>query len=216
MFLKTALPIFILLPMQLLAQALQEDTVKTYQLEDIVVTASRLEEGLSKSPVSIEKIGAMSFYQSPSPSFFDALENVKGVQMLVPSLGFKVINARGFGNTTNVRFAQTVDGMDNQAPHLGTPIANMLGPSDLDIESVEVIPGTASALYGMNAINGLANFITRDPFSTTGISFQQKIGLNRVRIGAKLFSETSFRWAHAVSEKLAFKLNVLIQQAQIG
>jgi outer membrane receptor protein involved in Fe transport len=208
MFSKTALLILLLIPMELLAQEQQEDTVKTYQLDDIVVTASRLEEDLSKSPVSIEKVGARSFYQSPSPSFFDALENVKSVQMLVPSLGSKVINARGFGNTTNVRFVQMVDGMDNQAPHLGTPIANMLGPSDLDIKSVEVIPGTASALYGMNAINGLTNFITKEPFSSAGISMQQKIGFNRVNQDkAKPFSETSLRWAHSIDDKLAFKIN---------
>lgn len=148
-------------------------------------------------------------YQSPAPSFFDALENIKGVQMLVPSLGFKVINTRGFGNTTNVRFVQMVDGMDNQAPHLGTPVANMLGPSDLDINTVEIIPGTASALYGMNAINGLANFITKDPFESKGISVQQKLGVNRIREegGAKMFSETSIRWAHVVKDKLAFRLN---------
>ena len=185
----------------------QRDSIKTVELTDVVVTASRLEEDLGKSPVSIEKISTRSLYQSAAPSFFDALENVKGIQMLVPSVGFKVINTRGFGNTTNVRFVQMVDGMDNQAPHLGTPIANMLGPGDLDIYTVEIIPGTASALYGMNAINGLANFITKDPFTTAGLSVQQKAGINRIGSGAKPFSETSIRWAHVVSGKLAFKIN---------
>lgn len=130
----------------------QKDSIKTIHLSDaVVISASRLEEDLSKSPVSIEKLSARLMQESASPSFFDALENVKGVQMLVPSLGFKVVNTRGFGNTTNVRFVQMVDGMDNQAPHLGAPVANMLGPSDLDIKAIEVIPGTASATYGMNA-----------------------------------------------------------------
>jgi hypothetical protein len=45
-----------------------------------------------------------SIRQSAQPSFFDAIENIKGVQMITPSLGFKVINAGGFTNTTNVRF----------------------------------------------------------------------------------------------------------------
>ncbi|RYY08857.1 MAG: Plug domain-containing protein, partial [Cytophagaceae bacterium] len=47
-----------------------------------------------------------------------------------------------------------VDGVDNQAPHIGGPIGNVLGPSDLDILNVEIVPGTAAALYGLNAING--------------------------------------------------------------
>lgn len=205
---KAPLILALTMSVRLFGQEQQKDSVKTYRLEDIVVTASRLEEDLSKSPVSIEKMSAKTIYQSASPSFFDALENVKGVQMLVPSLGFKVINTRGFGNTTNVRFVQMVDGMDNQAPHLGTPIANMLGPNDLDIKAVEIIPGTASALYGMNAINGLANFITKDPFLTKGLSFQQKLGINRLnQEGVKPFTETSLRWAHVSNENLAFKIN---------
>ncbi len=187
----------------------QQDTTKTVLLQDVVVTASRLKEDILKSPVTIEKLNQSAIKQSAAPSFFDAIENVKGVQMITPSLGFKVINTRGFTNTTNVRFVQLVDGMDNQAPHLGTPIANVLGPNDLDIESVEIIPGVASALYGMNAINGLANFITKDPFQYTGFSLQQKTGFTRANssFGIKPFSETSFRWAQVIHSKFAFKIN---------
>ncbi|MDQ6479969.1 TonB-dependent receptor domain-containing protein [Dyadobacter sp. LHD-138] len=188
------------------------DTTKMQEKElgEIVITASRSTESILHSPVSIEKLGKTAIGNSAAPSFFDALENVKGVQLLTPSLGFRIINTRGFANTTNVRFAQLVDGVDNMAPHLGTPIGNAMGPSDLDIESVEIIPGTASALYGLNAINGLANFITKDPFLSQGLSFQQKTGVNHVNdqeSSAKLYSETTFRLAKAISEKFAFKIN---------
>jgi outer membrane receptor protein involved in Fe transport len=184
--------------------------IKKQVLGEVVVSASRFSESILRSPVSIEKITAADFRRSAAPSFFDALENVKGVQLITPSLGFRIINTRGFANTTNVRFTQLVDGVDNQAPHIGAPIGNAMGPTDLDIESVEIIPGTASALYGLNAINGLANFITKDPFTSQGISIQQKTGLNHIgdsETSAKLFSETSFRLAKAISTKFAFKIN---------
>lgn len=179
-------------------------------LNEVVVTASRVPEKILQSPVSIEKAGTPYFKNSAAPSFFDALENVKGVQMIVPGMAFKVINTRGFANTTNVRFAQLVDGMDIQAPHIGAPIANALGPNDLDIESAEIITGTAAALYGMNTINGLANFITKNPFTSKGISVQQKTGVNHLgdaNSAAKLFSETSIRIARALSPTFAFKIN---------
>ena len=67
-----------------------------------------------------------------------------------------------------------VDGMDIQAPHIGAPITNTLGPNDLDIYSVENIPGSSSAIYGMNAINGTADFITKNPFLFQGLDIQQK------------------------------------------
>ena len=125
---------FLIFSIASIAQQAQDST-KTIQLGKLVISASRLRESISKSPVSIEKLSLRAIQQSAAPSFFDALENVKGVQMITPSLGFKVINTRGFANTTNVRFVQLVDGMDNQAPHIGAPIANALGPSDLDIKA---------------------------------------------------------------------------------
>lgn len=187
----------------------QVDSIKTTQLQDLVITASRIQEDINKSPVSIERVSGSTLQQTPAPSFFDELEHTRGVQMITPSMGFRVINTRGFSNTTNVRFVQMVDGMDNQAPHLGAPIGNALGPSDLDIEHVEIIPGVASALYGMNAINGLANFLTKDPFVYTGLSIQQKVGVNRINssFGAKPYTETSFRWAKVFRSKFAVKIN---------
>ncbi|WP_026462564.1 TonB-dependent receptor [Adhaeribacter aquaticus] len=188
----------------------QTDSLKRYSLTEVVVSASRFEENILKSPVSIQKIDGRTIRLSAAPSFFDALEHVKGVQIITPSLGFKVINTRGFANTTNVRFVQLVDGIDNQAPHIGGPIGNALGPSDLDIASVEIISGTASALYGMNAVNGLANFITKSPFSSTGFTMQQKTGFNHINnsnSNPKLFTETSLRYAKALLPKVAFKVN---------
>jgi outer membrane receptor protein involved in Fe transport len=135
---------------------------------------------------------------------------MQGVQMITPSLGFKVINARGFANTTNVRFAQLVDGMDIQSPHIGGPIGNALGPTDLDIENVEIVPGVASALYGMNTINGMANFTTKNPFTSPGISIQQKTGITHLddsNSAAKIFSETSLRFAKVISSKFGLKIN---------
>ncbi len=183
---------------------------KKHSLHEVVVSASRTSENILRSPVSIERMDTAAFRLSAAPSFFDALENVKGVQMITPSLGFRIINTRGFANTTNVRFTQLVDGVDNQAPHIGAPIGNAMGPGDLDIEHVEIIPGTASALYGLNAINGLANFITKNPFTSTGITVQQKTGVNHLNdaeTSAKLYSETSLRIAEKISKRFAFKLN---------
>jgi len=188
------------------------DTARSsQQLEEVVVSASRIEESFLQSPVTVEKLTPRALRLTPAPSFFDAIEHLKGVQVITPSLGFKVINARGFTNTTNVRFAQLVDGIDNQAPHIGGPIGNALGPSELDINAVELVPGTASALYGLNAINGLANFQTLNPFRSEGLSLRQQTGGNHFDDPGstpRLYSETSARYAKVLlADKLAFKVN---------
>ncbi len=193
----------------------KEDTSKQKELQEVVVTATRTAESKMHAPVSIEGLNQKDITKSAQFSFFDAIENVKGVVMITPSLGFKVINARGFTNTTNVRFVQMVDGADNQAPTIGAPIANSMGPTDLDILKVEVIPGSASALYGMNAINGTANFITKNPFLYQGLSIAQKTGVNHVgdkETTAQLFSETNIRFAKAINNRFAFKINATYTQ----
>lgn len=196
-------------------QELIPDTINSKELADVVVSASRRSEKILQAPVSIEKLTLEDIKRSVQPSFFDAIEQLKGVQVITPSLGFKVINARGFTNTTNVRFVQMVDGLDIQAPHIGAPMANALGPNDLDILNVEIVPGSASALYGMNAINGTANFITKDPFISQGLSFQQKTGVNHIadeERSAALFSETAMRWSKVFWNKFALKINAAYSQ----
>ena len=195
------------------------DSLRRVQLNEVVVTASRVPESVLKSPVSVERLDARQIRLSAQPSYFDAIENLKGVQLLTSSLGFKVYNTRGFANPTNVRFVQLVDGMDNQAPHIGAPIASALAPSDLDIERVEVVPGTASALYGLNALNGLAQLITKDPFLSPGFSISQKTGLswpginhvNEPLISTKVYSETNLRYARTIGPRVAFKVNLTYQ-----
>lgn len=179
--------------------------------QEVVITASRVEESILKSPVAIEKLDIRAIRESPAPSFYDALENVKGVQMITSSLTFKVPNTRGFNIPNNFRFMQLVDGVDMQAATLGVPLGNAIGPTELDIASVEITPGAASALYGMNAINGMANLITKSPFLYQGLSFYQKTGINHLGgTGRDLsnLTETSIRYAKAINNKLAFKVNV--------
>lgn len=191
------------------------DTLRSRELAEVVVSASRVSESILRSPVSIDVLDARRIRLSAQPSYFDAIENLKGVQVLTSSLGFKVYNTRGFANTTNVRFVQLVDGRDNQAPHIGAPIASALAPSDLDIQRVEVVPGVASALYGMNALNGLVNILTRSPFESQGLSIGQKTGANHVSdpaISAQLYSETSLRYAKRLGNRFAFKLNMVYQR----
>lgn len=178
--------------------------------KEVVVTASRVAESILKSPVAIEKLDIRAIRESPAPSFYDALENVKGVQMTTSSITFKVPNTRGFNIPNNFRFMQLVDGVDMQAATLGVPLGNAIGPTELDIASVEITPGAASALYGMNAINGMANLITKSPFLYQGLSLYQKTGINHIDgkdRDPSLLTETAFRYAKAFNNRWAFKIN---------
>lgn len=183
---------------------------QTFLANTVVVTASRTSEKILKSPVSIEKLDIRALKETPAASFYDALGNVKGVQLTTSSITFKVPNTRGFNIPNNFRFMQLVDGIDMQAATLGVPLGNAIGPTELDIQSIEITPGAASALYGMNAINGMSNLITKNPFTSQGLSVFQRTGVNHVDgldHSPSLLTETTIRYAKAFNNKFAFKLN---------
>jgi iron complex outermembrane recepter protein len=132
------------------------------------------------------------------------------VQLTTSSITFKVPNTRGFNIPNNFRFMQLVDGIDMQAATLGVPLGNAIGPTELDIQNIEVTPGAASALYGMNAINGMANLITKNPFTSEGLSIFHRTGINHVDgidHSSSILTETAIRYAKAFNNKFAFKIN---------
>lgn len=179
-------------------------------INEVVISASRVPEKVLRSPIAIEKIDIKAIRESPAASFYETLENVKGLQLLTSSLTLKVPNSRGFNSPNNFRFMQLVDGVDVQSATLGVPLGNAIGPTELDIQSMEVTPGAASALYGMNAINGLASLQTKDPFTSEGLSVYFRGGVNHVdNFNHKIapLGESAIRFAKAFSKNLAIKVN---------
>jgi iron complex outermembrane receptor protein len=178
---------------------------------EIVVSASRVEENELKSPVAVEKMDIRGIRETPSTNFYDALANLKGIDMATQGVLFKSVNMRGFGSTGNPRTVQMIDGMDNQAPGLNFPLDNIIGMSELDVESVEILPGAASALYGPNAINGLILMNSKSPFLYQGLSANVKSGVMHESSRSKAttpFIDGTIRYAKAFNNKVAFKVNL--------
>ena len=183
--------------------------------QEVVVSASRIEESILKSPVTIEKMDILAIRQSATPDFYDALANVKGVQVNSGSMNFTAINTRGFATIANTRFVQWVDGMDTQAPLLNFPTGSIMGVGELDAESVELIPGAASALYGPNAFNGILIMNSKSAFDYQGLSAQVKAGItNSTAAGSDPMSQYSIRYAKAFNNKFAFKVGATLMQAR--
>lgn len=176
--------------------------------DEVVVSASRVAEDIRKAAVTVEKLGVRQFQQSPAASPFDALQNVKGVDLLTQSLTFKSVNLRGFGANNNNRFLQLTDGMDNRSPGLGFGFGNVAGISDLDVESIELIPGASSALYGPDALQGLMLTTSKNPFTYQGLSAQVKVGMNNVgkaNFGPKGYADLAIRYAKQLGTRFAVK-----------
>lgn len=185
--------------------------------QEVVVSASRTPERILESPVSIERLSSAQLKEAPAPSFYDAIMNMKGVEMSAQSLTFKSINTRGFNSNGNVRFNQFIDGMDNQAPGLNFSVGNIVGMTELDVDNVELLPGASSALYGAGGISGTLLMNSKDPFRYQGPSFQFKTGVNHVNdanTSVQQFSQFDLRLAKAWNNKFGIKGSFSYLQAK--
>tara|TARA_B100001250_G_scaffold275655_1_gene238139 strand:- start:9038 stop:11875 length:2838 start_codon:yes stop_codon:yes gene_type:complete len=180
-------------------------------LKEVKVVDNRITKKQKESPLTLETLDMVAIKETPSANFYDGLGALKGVDITAASLGFKVINTRGFNSTSPVRSLQVIDGVDNQSPGLNFSLGNFLGSSELDIMKVEIIQGASSAYYGPNAFNGVISMTTLSPFMQQGLLVQYKFGSRR------LF-ENSFRIAEKFqnskgSDIFAYKINISYMQA---
>ncbi|SHJ33640.1 TonB-dependent receptor [Aquimarina spongiae] len=178
------------------------------ELDEVIVSASRTPERIFESPVSVERFDVKKIKNTPSADFYDGLETLKGVDINTNSLTFKSINTRGFATFANTRFVQLVDGMDNTAPALNFVLGNLIGMTELDVNSIELLPGASSALYGANAFNGILFMTSKNPFDHQGISAYFKGGItSQEAAGDNEYYDYGVRIAHAFSDKFAAKVN---------
>lgn len=181
---------------------LEEDAVTIAAVE---VTGRRISERQQQSALTMESLDNIGIKETPAANFYDGLGSLKDVDLTAASLGFKIINTRGFNSTSPVRSLQIIDGVDNQSPGLNFSLGNFLGSSELDVNRVNLIIGASSAFYGPNAFNGVISMETKNPFLHKGLSAMLKGGERNL-------IETGIRWADAFKNKagqdvFAYKFN---------
>ncbi len=162
---------------------------------DVVeIKGQRISEKQKANPLTVESLDLIAIKQAATDNFYDGLGSLKGVDLTAASLGFKIINTRGFNSTSPVRSLQIIDGVDNQAPGLNFSLGNFLGSSELDVLKVDLIVGASSAFYGPNAFNGVISMETKNPFMHKGLSAS-------IKAGERSLYEGAFRWADALKNK---------------
>jgi len=180
-------------------------------LSGVEVASDRIKQKQKLNPLTVEQFDLISIKQTPAANFYDGLGQLKGVDITAASIGFKVINTRGFNSTSPVRSLQIIDGVDNQAPGLNFSLGNFLGASEIDVHSVDLIMGASSAFFGPNAFNGVISMTTKDPFKYTGLSVMEKVGERNL-------NETAIRFAQKFKNKkgddvFAYKFNIYYMRA---
>ncbi|HRX94365.1 MAG TPA: carboxypeptidase-like regulatory domain-containing protein, partial [Chitinophagaceae bacterium] len=166
--------------------------------QEVVVAASRTPTRILESPVTIERMSNATIKNVAAPSVYEAITNLKGVDVHTASLTFRTVTTRGFVSSGNTRLNQLVDGMDNQAPGLNFSVSSIVGLTDLDIDNIEVLSGASSALYGSGGMNGTVLITGKNPFKYQGLSFSVKQGIMHVdgrQRKAAPYNNLALRWA---------------------
>ncbi|MDR3628201.1 MAG: TonB-dependent receptor [Ignavibacteriaceae bacterium] len=162
-----SLSILIFIPVSIFAQIkTSNDTVKTYNLDPVTVTATQTEIPRSLVSPSISVISSEEINANPDKSIFSLIsQSVPGVFVTERDvLGYGVnsdagqINIRGIGGSPNNEVLILIDGRPQYMGWYGHPAHD--GYLSTNIERVEVIRGPASMLYGSNAMGGVINIIT--------------------------------------------------------
>ena len=178
--------------------------------QEVVISASRIEENILRSPVSIEKMNLRDLKQISAANFYDGLYQLKGVDMNVHGLTFNLPNARGFNDYTNYRMNQIIDGVENISPGLSFAAGNIFGLSQIDVKNLEMVVGASTALYGPGGMNGTLVMESKDPFKYQGLSASVQYGLMNIA-SRSVDNPTSmvnmdFRYAKAFSNRMAVKI----------
>jgi outer membrane receptor protein involved in Fe transport len=178
--------------------------------QEVVVSATRSAQRILDAPVTVERMSSATIRNVPAPSYYEAINNLKGVDMHTASLTFRTITTRGFMSSGNLRLNQLIDGMDNQAPGLNFAVGSVIGLTELDVDNIELLSGASSALYGSGGMNGTLLINSKNPFRFQGFSYQVKQGI--MHLGSPSgqspspFYDWSMRYAKAIGERFAFKL----------
>ena len=176
------------------------------QLDEIVVSASRMAERLFESPVTVEKFSTQQIESTPSADYFNGLANLKSTNILEAGLVFSQISLRGFTDIYNEGLVTLVDGMNNQAPVFGFGVGNLIGVHDIDVQSVEILPGASSALYGADAYKGIIFINSKNPFDHEGLDVTYRTGItDQDAAGSNQFEDIAIRMGGKLSDKFAIK-----------
>ncbi|AZA88420.1 TonB-dependent receptor [Chryseobacterium shandongense] len=143
------------------------NTVKTQNIDDVIITGTLKPVSRSKSPVAVEIYSQKFFRKNPTPNIFEAISMVNGVK---PQLNCSVCNT-GDIHINGLEGPYTMILID------GMPIVSSLStvyglsgiPNSL-VDRIEVVKGPASSIYGSEAMGGVINIITKNALTAPKLS----------------------------------------------
>ncbi len=159
-------------------------------LQEVIITSSRIEVPFSKTSKKITLISAKEIQESTVSNLTDLLQSIEGIDVVKRGTnGMQAdIKLRG-GN-----FQQTlilIDGFKVEDPQTGHHTMNMMIPLE-NIERIEIIKGAAARVFGQNAFSGAINIVTKK--ITNQLTLSTVYGSNKYQKGGVVASRKFKKW----------------------
>lgn len=192
----------------------QADTPVTFE-EQVVVSASRVEQQLVNAPAAVSVITSQTLENSPVTNIGELLRAVPGLNVTQVSARDINVNTRGATSTLATSQLALVDGRSIYMDFYGMVMWDFVPSNPREIKQIEVIRGPASAVWGANAMSGVVNVITKSPRElaadggsslTIGLGGFPTSAQGVNRSAGQLFYVNGSH-AEAVNDRVAFKLS---------
>jgi len=140
----------------------------SYNLDQVVISASKKKEKILNAPASVSVISAERIQNQTSLTPIDNLKKTPGVDIMSTGLVGANVNLRGFNGVFNGTMLTMVDNRIGRVPSLRVNAFQLIPGNSYDIEKIEIVRGPGSALYGPNAADGVMHMITKSPIDIKG------------------------------------------------
>ncbi len=175
-------------------------TSTQFELNPLVVTASRRQEKALESPSNVVVIGEERITERVVTNVADHVKGVPGIDVVQGGLSQTNIVARGFNNVFSGALLVLTDNRFASVPSLRFNAYNFIPINQFDIERVEVLLGPAAALYGPNSSSGVLHMISSSPIDDQSTKVA-------VTAGEREVFQTQFRTAALLSENVGIKVS---------
>ncbi|MBY0496310.1 MAG: TonB-dependent receptor [Cyanobacteria bacterium] len=181
--------------------------------EQVVVTASKVEQQLVNAPATVSVVTADVIASTPATNYAELFRSVPGVNLSQTSARDFNITMRGAASTLATSTLALLDGRSLYLDFFGFVAWDLLPVNPNELKQIEVIRGPASAVWGANAMNGVVNFISKTPRELDGNTATLTFGAfgRDSERGQQLAKGTLFgvnaTHARAVNERWAYKIS---------
>ena len=138
-----------------------KDSVKSEELNEIVVTANRTNTLRKETPVAISKLTAKAIDETKATSLYEIVNKVSGVYNVNLGNEQNMMSIRQ-PMTTNAYYLYLEDGLPIRPMGIFNHNA-LLEINQFNLQSIEVVKGPVSSLYGPEAVGGAVNLISVSP-----------------------------------------------------